>query len=142
MMKMRLERARFVDKMAKESGLDKIDHNFYQYVKEIVVKMSRRGFDLFKADPVNSWIKYADKYYGKIENHRQVKAGLPVKVRNALDAYRLKLIGNPFAEEVQPVASSSAKSSSNTAREEESSATEPSDESEVRTESSENEKQS
>lgn len=142
LMKMRLERARFVDKMAKESGLDKIDHNFYQYVKEIVVKMSRRGFDLFKADPVNSWIKYADKYYGKIENHRQVKAGLPVKVRNALDAYRLKLIGNPFAEEVQPVASSSAKSSSNAAREEESSATEPSDESEVRTESSENEKQS
>ena len=177
LMKMRVERAILVDKIAKESGIDKIDHNFYQYVKEIVVKTAKRGFDNFKNDPVKSLIKYADKYYAKIENHKQVKDGLPAKVRSALDAYSLKLlkdglpaefktaletnslksISNPFEEQDHEVKSSSDtpseeqdhedKSSSATPSvkslmDEDSVETEHSDETEIETESSEDDKQS
>ncbi len=139
LMKMRVERARFVDQLAKDAGLEAIDYQCYMYVKDIVIKMSRRGFDHFKKDPVRSYAKYADEHYGKIENHGKVKAGLPLKVKNGLDALSLKLLGNPFDEPevAKPVAKKEASEQTD-----ESSATEPSDETEVETESSTDDTQS
>ena len=142
LMKMRLERARFVDKIAKESDLDKIDHNFYQHVKQIVVKMSKRGFDHFKTDPIKSWIKYADKYYAKLENQKQVKLGVSAKVSTALHAYGLKLIGNPFEDQGDEVKPSKGTDSIKASNADDSVETEPSEETEVETESSEDSRHS
>lgn len=136
LMKFAVERARLVDQLAKQSGLTDIDYKFYQYLKETVVKMSRRGFDHFKQDPIKSCIKYADKYYAKIENHQQVKEGKPAKVRNAFDTLRLKQVGNPFEEEGKAVPSTLAPKADEAPAVEDSSETEPSDSPEVVTETS------
>lgn len=143
-MAMQLERAKLVDRLADDSDLKNIDYACYQYVKDIVVNMSRRGFDHFKQDPTASFIKHADKFYARLENHQKVKAGLPEKVKSAFHTLALKMIGNPFEEESgAPVVSQSKQAvSSSTAVNDESSTTEPSDETEVGTESSEDEKRS
>ena len=140
-MKFAVERARLVDQLAKQTGLTDIDYKFYQYLKETVVKMSRRGFDHFKQDPIKSCIKYADKYYARIENHQQVKEGKPAKVRNAFDALRLKQVGNPFEDDddgkaVPSTLADKADKADKAPRVEDSSETEPSDSPEVVTESS------
>lgn len=141
-MAMQLERAKLVDRLAEESGLKEIDYVCYQYVKDIVVNMSRRGFDHFKKVPTASFIKHAEKFYAKLENHQKVKEGLPEKVKNAFQALGLRMIGNPFEDDGASVASQPKRTApSSTALDDESSATEPSDETEVETESSENEKQ-
>lgn len=143
-MAMQLERAKLADRLAQESGLKDIDYACYQYVKDIVVNMSRRGFDHFKQDPTASFIKHADKFYARLENYQKVKDGLPEKVKTAFHALAIKMIGNPFAEGADEPSTSLPKqaASSSTQVDNESSTTEPSDESEVVTESSEEEKRS
>jgi hypothetical protein len=144
LMQIRVEHARFIDKIAKAAGLDQADYQCYQHVKEIVVKMSERGFRNFKKDPVKFYKKHAEEFYKNPVNHKRVKDGLPVKVYNALDALSLKLIGNPFEadaeDDIRRVLSATKASVSKET--EKSSETEPSDESEVKTESSEEEKNS
>lgn len=144
LMKMRVEHARFIDKMAADAGLDKIDYQCYQHVKEVVVNMSQRGFENFSKHPVKSIKKYADGFYALPVNHKRVRDGLPAKVINALDALDLKLVGNPFEEagtdDLRQVPSAAKRGRS--AEPEPSSETEPSDESEVGTESSEEEPRS
>lgn len=142
LMQMRVARAKHVDKLAEDSGLMGIDYGFYQHVKGIVVNMSRRGYDHFCQNPTESLMKHADKYYAMIQNHQQVKNGVPEKVRNALRALALHSIGNPFEDAEgdagttasPPVAARAAPAPK------ESSETESSDETEVETESSEDEK--
>lgn len=144
MMKMKLERARLVDRLADASGLKDIDYPCYQYVKDVVVNMSRRGFDHFQQDPAKSFVRHADKFYARLENHQKVRDGLPDKVRNAFQALALRMVGNPFeddgAEALRTPAPPSVRRPAT--EKEESSTTESSDETEVVTESSEDGKRS
>lgn len=144
MMKLKLERARLVDRLADASGLKDIDYPCYQYVKDIVVNMSRRGFDHFKQDPAKSFVRHADKFYARLENHQEVKDGLPDKVRNAFQALAIRMVGNPFDDDGVEAPQSAVPSSVRrpATEKEESSTTESSDETEVVTESSEDEKRS
>lgn len=144
LMKLKLERARLVDRLADASGLKDIDYPCYQHVKDVVVNMSRRGFDHFKQNPTASFIKHADRFYAKLENHQKVKDGLPDKVRNAFRALAIRMVGNPFEDDGAEALRSAAPPSVRrpATEKEESSTTESSDETEVVTESSEDEKRS
>ncbi len=144
LMKMRLEHARFIDDLAKNAGIDQIDYQCFQYVKDVVVKMSERGFDNFKKDPIRFYKKYTNEFYKDLKNKKRVDAGLPAKVINALDAYSLRLIGNPFGEVGdEPVKGVQSNTKAVTSKEtEKSSETEPSDETEIETESSGEQSQS
>lgn len=143
-MAMQLERAKLADRLAQDSGLKDIDYACYQYVKDIVVNMSRRGFDHFKQDPTTSFIKHADKFYARLENYQKVKDGLPEKVKTAFHALAIKMMGNPFTEGADEPSTPLPKqaASSSTQVDNESSTTESSDETEVGTESSEEETRS
>lgn len=144
LMKTRTLQAEFIETLADQVSLKQADAKYYDYVKQIVIKMSKRGFDNFQKNPVKFLEKYAADFYADIMNHEQVKAGRPEKVKNALDALKLKLVGNPFEEDAEDDIRSvpSATKASVVQETEKSSETEPSDESEVKTESSEEEKNS
>ncbi len=143
-MKTRNLQANFIETLAEQVSLKQADVKYFNYVKEIVIAMSKRGFDNFQKNPVKYLEKYAANFYADMMNHKQVQAGGREKVKNALDTLKLKLVGNPFEEHAEDDIRSvpSVTKPSVVEETEKSSETEPSDESEVKTESSEEEKNS
>jgi hypothetical protein len=107
LMKKKLERAKFVDKLAKDAGLLEIDPQCYQFIKNKVLDMSTRGYDHLKKNSIQSVRKYANEYYADPSNHKKVKDGLPGKVQEALMALQTKLLGNPFEEDADEGSSAS-----------------------------------
>ncbi len=84
-MERKLERAKLADQIAKQADLSKLDHKFYQYLKEIIINTSVRGFDNFKKDPIRSCIKHADNYYNMPENLKIARTTVPQTVRANLE---------------------------------------------------------
>ncbi len=150
-MERKLVRAKLVDDIAKRCGIDKLDYQFYQHLKESIVNSPARGYDNFRRDPIRSCLKRADDWYQQPEHAKRRMDGTADKVKQnlakehdtflpglvpTLKRMNLTLPGVPFADVDSPdpgkqvktaKPDSSAESTSKTEESEEESGTESDD---------------
>ncbi len=87
-MRYQLERAKFADQIISKAGLKSLDSRFMQKLKEMIVDMSRRGFDNFRRDPILYCQRYATEFYAHGGNVQKAGKGMPDRVQDALGALR------------------------------------------------------
>ncbi len=80
-MDVKLERAKYADHLAACAGLDQLDHGCYQYIKDRLLKVSQRGFDNVRKDPVRFALEYARAFYAE---HTLSDSDKPAQVAKAI----------------------------------------------------------